>query len=160
MLHRLCDGLAAVIRFLGWIAFAAMIVAVAFQVLARNVLDLPVIWTGDLAQLLFTWLIFIGAALGLRTGAHYFVDVLPTHRPNVAFAVEVISLVAGVCVAWILGVHGWQLAQMRASGEIQSLGISRFWIYLPLPVSGALMAIFLLEMILELVRNPFPEPRA
>ncbi|QPM89708.1 TRAP transporter small permease [Pseudooceanicola algae] len=155
MLHRLCDGISGVIRTLAWIAFAGMIATVALQVAARNLLDAPMIWTSDMALLLFTWLIFVGAALGLRTGAHYLVDMLPTHRPKVRLFVEIISLLAGFTVAWILGVHGWTLAQMRASGEVQSLGISRFWIYLPLPVSGALMAVFLIEQALVLVRDPF-----
>ena len=86
--------------------------------------------------------------------------MLPTHRPAVGLAVEVISLAAGVCVAWILGVHGWTLANMRASGEVQSLGISRFWMYLPLPVSGWIMALFLVEQIVALLRNPFGGARA
>lgn len=151
MLHRLCDGLTAAIRLWAWIVFAVLIAAVALQVIARNLLDVPMIWTSDLAQLLFTWLIFVGSALGLRSGVHYVVDVLPTDRPAVALAVEIISLLASVVVVWILIQHGWTLAQMRASGEIQSLGLSRFWAYLPLPVSGVLMAIFLLEQAVALI---------
>jgi len=159
MMQRLCDGLAAVIRLCSWIAFAAMIVTVGLQVIARNLLDAAMIWTSDLALLLFTWLIFVGAALGLRTGAHYFVDVLPTHRPAVRLPVEIITLVAGFIVAWILSVHGWTLASMRATGEVQSLGISRFWIYLPLPVSGGLMAVFLVEHLIALIRDPLGKAR-
>ncbi|NIZ08506.1 TRAP transporter small permease [Pseudooceanicola sp. HF7] len=160
MLNRLCDGIAAVIRLVAWLAFAGMIATVGLQVIARNLLNAPMIWTGDLALLLFTWLIFVGAALGLRTGSHYIVDMLPTHRPAVGLAVEVISLIAGFCVAWLLGVHGWTLANMRASGEVQSLGISRFWMYLPLPVSGWLMAIFLIEQTVTLLRHPFGGAKA
>lgn len=155
MFHRLCDGIAALFRTLSWIAFAGMIVTVALQVLARNLLDAPMIWTSDMALLLFTWLIFVGAALGLRTGAHYIVDMLPTHRPWVYLAVEIISLLAAFAVAWIMTVHGWNLSQMRASGEVQTLGISRFWMYLPLPVAGALMALFSVEHCLALIRDPF-----
>ncbi len=34
----------------------------------------------------------------------------------------------------------------RARGEIQSLGISRLWLYLPIPAGGLLMALFLIEI--------------
>jgi TRAP-type C4-dicarboxylate transport system permease small subunit len=49
---------------------------------------------------------------------------------------------------------------MRASGEIQSLGLSRFWIYLALPAAGWLMALYLLEMTVALSRAPFGQARA
>ncbi|SEK21542.1 TRAP transporter small permease [Pacificibacter marinus] len=155
MLNRFCNGVSALVEGLSWIAFALLIATVALQILARNVLNVPMIWTSDLALLFFTWLVFIGAASGLRTGAHYMVDMLPTHRPRVALLVELLSIAAGFCVVWILGVHGWTLAQMRASGEIQSLGLSRFWMYFALPVSGWLMALYLVEMTLSLIRDPF-----
>lgn len=153
MLNRLCDRVTVVARLLMWIGFAALIATVALQVIARNLLTTPMIWTSDLAQLLFTWLIFVGAAVGLRTGAHYDVDLLPMNRPAVARSVEIISLVAGACVSWLLIRHGWELAIVRATAEVQSLGISRFWMFLPLPVSGALMALYLLEMAAGMARR-------
>lgn len=154
MLNRLCDGVSKIVGTLSWMAFAALIATVALQVIARNILKVPMIWTSDLALLLFTWLIFIGAATGLRKGAHYVVDLLPIHRPPVRLFATIMGILSGLAVAWLLGVHGWTLARMRASGEIQSLGLSRFWIYLALPASGYLMALYLLEMIANLVRDP------
>lgn len=154
MLNRFCDGVSGVVGALSWMAFAALIITVALQVIARNILKLPMIWTGDLALLLFTWLIFIGAATGLRKGAHYVVDLLPMHRPVVRLFAGIIAILAGMAVSWLMASHGWTLARMRASGEIQSLGISRFWIYLALPVSGYLMALYILEIAVNLARDP------
>lgn len=132
-----------------WIGFAGLIVTVALQVLARNVLLVPMIWTGDVAQLLFAWLIFIGAALGVRKGVHYTVDVLPMHSPFVRAATFWISFAAGLGVVYLLVWHGWTLASIRASGTVQSLGISRFWMFAPFPVSGALMLLFLIDAALD-----------
>jgi TRAP-type C4-dicarboxylate transport system permease small subunit len=146
MLHRFCDRVAFVMRGLMWIAFAALIGTVALQVLARDLLQAPMIWTGDMAQLLFAWLIFVGAAVGLREGAHYVVDLLPRDRPAVQTATDAISLAAGFLVAFILLRFGWELASIRSTGSIQSLGISGFWMFLPLPVSGAVMILFLVDM--------------
>lgn len=151
MLNRFCNGVIVVARWLMWLAFAAMIVTVAFQVIARNLLEAPMIWTSDVAQLLFAWLIFVGAAIGLRSGAHYTVDLLPEHRPWVKAAADWISLIAGAVVAYVLLRHGWMLAEIRSTGTVQSLGISRFWMFLPLPVSGALMLLFLAEMLQSLL---------
>lgn len=155
MLNRFCNGVNTLVEGASWIAFALLIATVAMQILARNIFSVPMIWTSDLALLLFTWLVFVGAASGLRKGGHYVVNMLPTHRPLVALSVEILSICTGVCVVWLLSIHGWTLAQMRASGEIQSLGLSRFWMYLALPVSGWIMALYLLEMTVSLFRDPF-----
>lgn len=157
MLSRLCDGVTGITRVLLWIGFATMILAVTLQVLARNVILVPMIWTSDLAQLTFTWLIFLGAAVGLRLGMHYNVDVLPHDRPGLQRVLFGIELAAGAAVSALLMMQGWKLAMMRAGADIQSLGISRMWIYLPIPVSGALMALFLVEMA---ARAMFREPRS
>lgn len=155
MLKRVCNRVSSLVEGASWVAFALLIGTVALQILARNLLNVPMIWTSDLALMLFTWLVFIGAASGLRKGSHYVVDMLPTHLPRVSLIIEILSLLAGACVAWILGVHGLTLARMRASGEIQSLGISRFWMYFALPVSGWIMMLYLLEMTMSLIRDPF-----
>ncbi|MDT0684353.1 TRAP transporter small permease [Roseicyclus sp. F158] len=148
MLNRIVDGVTWAVRLFMWLGFAAMIATVALQVVARNILQTSFIWTGDVAQLLFAWLIFIGAAVGLRVGAHYRVDMIPDGRPAMQRAAEIIALAAGVCVALILLIQGWQLAQVRASADVQSLGISRFWMFAPMPVSGALMLLYLAEMVI------------
>lgn len=146
MLHRLCDWVAAVLRVFAWTAFAALIITVALQVLARNVVHAPMIWTGDVAQLLFSWLIFLGAAAGLRLGAHYTVDLLPMDRRFVKLATDWIALVTGTLIALLLLRYGWELAMIRSTAVVQSLGISRFWMFVPIPLSGALMLLFLVEM--------------
>jgi TRAP-type C4-dicarboxylate transport system permease small subunit len=56
-------------------------------------------------------------------------------------------------VALILLVHGWTLAEIRSTGTVQSLDISRFWMFLPIPVSGALMLLFIAEWVMDLVRG-------
>lgn len=147
MLTHLCDLLTRIVTTLMWIAFGALITTVALQVLARNVLMTPFIWTSDVAQLLFAWLIFVGAAVGLRTGAHYRVDMLPEGNRSINLLADGVALLAGFCVAWLLLRYGWELAMVRKTATVQSLGISRFWMFLPLPVSGALMLFYLVEAV-------------
>lgn len=147
MLTRTCDLVTWIVRALMWIAFAALVGTVALQVLARNVLMSPLIWTSDVAQLLFAWLIFVGAAVGLRSGAHYRVDLLPENSRPLNLLADGVTLLAGTAVALILLYYGWELAMVRKTASVQSLGISRFWMILPLPVSGALMLLYLVEAV-------------
>lgn len=145
MLERFCDRLNRVAEILTGAMFFGLIFTVALQVVTRNVLRMPMLWTGDVAQLLFAWLIFVGAAIGLRKGAHYAIDLLPQDNAFVRAGIEWISITAGAVVVYIMMVNGWALASLRASGEVQSLGISRLWLYAPIPTGGAMMALFLVE---------------
>src|SRR6201993_2536131 len=36
----------------------------------RYVLDLPLVWSGELAAILFLWLVSLGAVIALRRGEH------------------------------------------------------------------------------------------
>lgn len=145
MLERFCDRVTRVAEVLTGALFFGLIVTVALQVITRNVLRMPMLWTGDVAQLLFAWLIFVGAAIGLRKGAHYAIDLLPQDNALVRAGIEWIGITAGGVVVYIMIVNGWALASLRASGEVQTLGISRLWLYVPIPISGVMMALFLVE---------------
>ncbi len=70
----------------------------ALQVLTRNVLRIPMLWTSDVAQLLFAWLIFVGAAIGLRQGAHYDVDLLPKGNAALTRAITWFGIAMGAIV--------------------------------------------------------------
>lgn len=133
--------------------FAGLIGVVGLQVLARNVLRAPIIWTSDLAQLLFAWAIFLGGALAWRRRAHYHVDLAPAGRPRVSAALDLLGLAAALAVGLLLLVHGWRLAALRARADVASLGLSEAWFYAALPVSGALLLVFLAE---RLVAGPGP----
>ena len=77
MITAINDQIDRVLRVFLALTFAGLILVVAIQVAARNVLLVPVPWTLDIAQLFFSWCIFIGAALAFRYGQHYLVNLWP-----------------------------------------------------------------------------------
>lgn len=145
MLKRFNDVVTAAIETALGVGFLALICTVALQVVARNLLGLPFIWTLDLAQLLFSWLVFVGAAVAFRRGAHYTVDLWPENSPRIDRVLQAISLLGAAIVVFVLLRYGWNLTRIRWSGSVQSLGISRGWMFVPIPLSGALMLLFLIE---------------
>lgn len=153
VLTRICTLVARLAEALLAAGFAALIVTVGLQVLARNVLKIPLIWTGDMAQLLFGWLIFVGAACAYRRGVHYTVDLLPESWDAGRRVLDLFGFALALVVIYVLIVHGWTLAEIRRSGTVQSLGISRFWMFLPIPVSGALMLLFWVEHLADTARR-------
>lgn len=132
---------------LGWFVgatFAALIVVVAIQVLARNLFSLPMIWTLDLAQLLFAWCIFIGAGLAFRQGSHYIVDLWPD-AGRLNWIPFLAAFAASAVVAYVLIFHGTEMVELMGRRKSQALGISRSWFFVPIPICGLLVALALIE---------------
>ncbi len=152
---RINDVLEAVTSWAMAAAFAALIAVVALQVLARNVFALPMIWTLDVAQLLFAWCIFLGAGVAFRRGAHYIVDLWPERGPLAAIPV-VCAFVAGVVVSFVLVRHGIDMAEMLARRRSQTLGISQAWFFAPIPLCGLLIGCALVEQATGLIHRKPP----
>lgn len=152
MMVRINDIAEAVVSRLMAAAFAALIGVVAIQVLARNVLSMPVIWTLDVAQLLFAWCIFLGAGVAFRHGTHYIVDLWPAEGPLSVIPVAT-SFVASAVVVYVLVRHGIDMAEIMSRRRSQTLGISFFWYFVPIPICGALIGLAMLEWVETLVRR-------
>ncbi|WP_366653638.1 TRAP transporter small permease [Fodinicurvata sp. EGI_FJ10296] len=153
MVERVTNATVRWIELVLGMGFLALIMTVGLQVAARNVFRIPLIWTLDLAQLLFSWLIFIGAAMAFRRGVHYTVDIVPEGWATLSAVLRVIGILASAVVIYVLIRYGFVLVGIRQTGLIQSLGISRAWMFLPLPICGLLMLVFLIESTIRLIRK-------
>ncbi len=148
MLVRFNTALERIFGYLLACLFAALIIDVFIQVFARNALQVPMIWTLDLAQLLFSWCIFLGAALAFRKGAHYVVDLWPAQGRFHIVPVAV-SFLASAIVIFVLIWNGALMSQIGFNRLSPALNISEFWFFLPIPLGGVCMALFLCEGIIE-----------
>ena len=146
----------SVLRWLLSGAFAMMIIIVFVQVVNRNIIGVSLVWTLDVAQLMFSWCIFIGAALALRWNEHYVLDLLPKKWKVANSVVTVFSHIAVTIVVAVLGYNGWFFAEMGFNRIAPGLEIVEFWYFLPIPLGAAAMACFLAEIIpddLKLIRD-------
>jgi TRAP-type C4-dicarboxylate transport system permease small subunit len=57
--------------------FAATLLLVNVQIVCRFVLSISVPWTEEVSRLLFIWLAYLGAAIGLREGTMIVIDTVP-----------------------------------------------------------------------------------
>jgi TRAP-type C4-dicarboxylate transport system permease small subunit len=145
MFLRFSTAVERVVEAACWMGFLALILTVGFQVFARNILKLPFVWTMDLAQLLFAWLIFVGAAVAFRRGGHYAIDIFPETWTRWSAVLNGFGVAASLCVIYVLVRYGWTLVEVRQTSEVQTLGITEAWFFLPIPVCGGLMLLFLVE---------------
>jgi TRAP-type C4-dicarboxylate transport system permease small subunit len=118
------------------------IVIVFVSVLTRYVFNYPMIYSVELARLAFIWTMLLAIAIGVYRGAHVAIynlrDCLPrAWRDRVAVLVHLASAGFGALMVW----YGVQLAIRVWPTSFPTLGWSQGWLYLPLAISGALIAV-------------------
>lgn len=141
-LRRLSDGIDAATRFVAVPIGIATVLIVFFEVLMRYVFRAPLITSVELARLGFVWSCFLGAALGVKRGSHIrFVFFLEKCGPIGGALVRVgVSLLCTAFFAFLV-LKGVEMTQRVYETFFPALGFSQLWLYLPLPVSAAVMLI-------------------
>ena len=125
---------------------------VGWQVFGRNVLNSSPSWSEQLALTLMIWYVAFGAAAGVRDGFHIRIVALESAVPRpVARVMRLASegLVGLMGCAMLVG--GSTLVLRTWEHVIPSLGIPRGLAYLGLPLAGALIALFAVERVLEIL---------
>jgi TRAP-type transport system small permease protein len=150
--------IAALDRFLhGLLALllGVLTASVFLQVLSRFVLRYPLPWTEEVTRLAFVYSIFVGATVAVREKAHINVDVFVTLLPR--RAARAVTLAGSALVAVFLGVVVWQgILFVQATGVQMTpvLQIPFRHLYVVIPVSGALMLVYLVLGVVDDLRKP------
>ena len=130
----------------------AEVIILLMGVVARYVLQAPLIWSDELASILFLWLALFGAALALQRTSHmrltYAVDRLPPLARAVAEALAI--GVPLLFVAFLIS-PAWDYADDQSFIETPALGWSGLIRALAMPVGFVLIG---LSGLLQLARLP------
>ena len=129
-----------------------MTLIIGWQVFGRYVLNSTPSWSEQAALTLMIWYVSLAAAAGVRQGFHIRIVALEEAvSPGLRKAMQVFSnTVVGLCGVAML-VWGGELVLRTWSHVVPSLGIPRGLAYLGLPIAGALMALFAIERIIEVL---------
>ena len=133
---------------------AALVVDVFLGVFSRYVLHATFQWYDEVARLCFVWMVFLGAAVAVRRGAHFRLHLLidrfgPRLRRVTDLGVALLVLLFGVVLV-AGGVAMYPVARRQVP---DSLELSMLWFHGALPVGGALMILFSLPHLWRLLRT-------
>lgn len=118
--------------------FALLLVAVVVRMVPAFTLS----GYDEVVELLFAWLVFLGALALWREGALYRVTVIEAALPPVARrALAVFIRALMLAVALVMAVMGH--AFVRDAGEITPfLGLDKTYWYMAVPLAGAIMSLY------------------
>ena len=152
-MKRLDALLAAALRGLCIACLLLLFGIVAVSVLNRFVGWVSMGWADELIELLFAWMLFIGAACLWRERAHFCVDLLAQRWKGTRRGALLEILVGLACIA-LLGVFTWQsaLLSLNASDDSPVFAVSKRYWYGVMPLAGALMLVHSLRDLVATLR--------
>ncbi len=117
------------------------------QIVLRYVFEMGFAWTEEIARVMFIWVIFLGAVVGMRRHLHFRVTaglkLFPSQlRPIAELLGDALLLLFCLALAW----HGMELvaSTLEVEFRLRATGISMFWPYLIMPLSFGLQALRLI----------------
>ena len=121
-------------------------------------------WSEQMVLTFMVYMAVLSATLAIRRRAHIRMTAFDKYLPD--GLVKFLDLIADVAVfalGIVMLVYGIKVCQspLARFGRYESIPtLSRFWMYLPIPVAGGSMAIFELEQIFQRLEEIFlPDSR-
>lgn len=115
-------------------------------------------WSEEIVLTCMSYLAVLSASLAIRRGAHIKMTAFDRYLPEkVILILDIVADLFVFALAMIMVVAGWKYAViLGGKGSYVSIpSLSRFWMYLPIPVAGIAMIIFEIEIILKHIRKIF-----
>ncbi|MCQ8781551.1 TRAP transporter small permease [Mangrovibrevibacter kandeliae] len=128
---------------------ALLLAAIVLLVFAASILrffDHPLVWSVDLAQLLFIWLCFLGATRALRQKGHIGIDLLVRFLPR-PWRLACELAVSGVVLVFLgaLMQQGIKLTLLNSARQFGDSGLSYGWVTGAVPAGSVMLMLALLS---------------
>ena len=131
------------------------ICAIVFgNVIARYFFHIGLGWAEEASRMLFIWMCFLGAAIGVRRKGHFRLTMIARWVPSsmhrflgLAAALSVLGL---SLVMIRQGYESWKIANLQTA---PMTGLSMGWMYISIPLAGAIMLIYSLGDLVSWLRG-------
>jgi TRAP-type C4-dicarboxylate transport system permease small subunit len=155
-------------RSLDWLEWVLMILcgllcfgfslSVTADIVTRTI-GHPWLWLQEVTSTLFIYAIFIGAATATRRNDHLYLTAIAESMHGTArLIVEMVTRLVVLGVAFCLIWYGY-LNYLRGFGSFRlPSGQPIAYLYIIIPLSGILIALFTVEQIVNGLRNGFDHP--
>lgn len=152
------DGLHRACLFIAGTALVVLTVIIPYGVFTRYVLNSAASWPEPMAILLMIVISFLSAIICYREHLHIGVGLIPERLTGAAkvalgMAIETIMLALSLFMLWY-GIKLCQRVWFQSIAEFPGLSVGIT--YLPIPIAGAITALFGIERFMK--GNWFPPP--
>jgi tripartite ATP-independent transporter DctM subunit len=136
-------SLAMLVEIPAAVLVIAEIVILFAGVVARYGLHRPLIWSDELASILFLWLAMLGAAVAFRRSEHMrMTAVVASAKPAMRAYLDVVATCAALAFLLLIAWPAYEYAYEESFITTPALQISNVWRAAALPAGIGLMALF------------------
>src|SRR6478609_6557817 len=155
---RAFDRLELILMILCGVLCFGFSLSVTADIVTRTI-GRPWLWLQEVTSTLFIYAIFIGAAVATRRNDHlYLTAISEAMHGTPRLIVEIIIRIVVLGVAFVLIWFGY-LNYLRGFGSFRlPSGTPIASLYAAIPLSGALIALFTIEQLVNGIRNGFDHP--
>lgn len=147
-MERLLLAIRKLIEYVVYAILIAMVLVICWQVFTRFALGRAPSWSQELSLLLMVWGGFLSIALGFQDKSHISIGMLVNKLP--ATAQKVIQLVNRL-LAFLFGMfmlyQGGGFAKQMGASFIPGLKVPSSVLYFSVPVTGVIIAVYMLAEI-------------
>ena len=147
------------LRIICIVCLLGLMALIALRIIDRTVPGVGGAWTDEIIELLFGWMVFLGAAVLWRERDHFRVQWIEGKLP--ARHVGLLNIVIDAVVIAFLVIMVWQGSNLvlRATSVSSILQLPRALWLSAIPVSGAIMLVYTLVDLLGRLRVTFSRVR-
>lgn len=146
-IKRILDNLEEII---GAVLFIVMFGILVAQIIFRQIFDSPLVWSEELAILLFTYVGMLGVSIGIKYRQHVFIDFLYNKFSGKGLKIANTFIQSVVFISLVVMIQiGYKLFLRKKIFKLIALKISSGWMYGALPIIATLMLIRFLQILRE-----------
>src|SRR3954464_9206554 len=141
-IERIDDAIGSLVQVICALLVVAEIVILFCGILARYVFHRPLVWSDELASLLFVWLAMLGSVLAFRANEHMRMTALVTKAsPAAKRFLEMVALYSAMAFLIFILMPSATYVQDEAIVIMPALDISQSWRAAAMPLGVGLMIV-------------------
>ena len=150
----LARALSQVVEGLLLVMMVVLCLDVFLGVFSRYVMARTFTWYDEIARLLFVWIVFLGAAVGVRRSAHFRLHlVLDRLSPGIRRVAHVVGVLVLMGFGLLMIQQGWKLVELGQFQRTPVMGLSKRYVYASVPAGGALIILYSLPHLWRALRG-------
>jgi len=158
------DAVHRIVLFMCKILLVVDILITCMAVAGRYISFIPdPSWSEEVVLSCMAYMAVLSASLALHSNSHIRLTAFDVYLPKTLLKLlEVLADIAVLILAFIMITVGWKYAATIGSkGTYVSMpGVSRFWMYFPIPLAGVAMVIFEIDVLYEHIKAFFVKKEA
>lgn len=157
--ERFVDRITAMTRLIMLVMTVCIFAIILVTVVTRYIFGFVFSWSEEVPRYLLVWIALLGTALAVDRREHIGFDAIFKRLPARAQRALGIVLDGGIAfVALVMLYYGVDFVRQFGGDMMESIPLTNIWFYSAMPISGAMILLYLVRIELRRLRGD--EPRA